>query len=265
MAFEELKERQSAMWGDGAFELVSETVADVYDTVVEALAPAEGERWLDVACGTGALCQRAVRAGAIVTGIDFAPVLIETAKRLAQEHGLDIDFRVGDAEQLEVDDASFDVVSSTFGVMFAPDHARAARELARVTKAGGRLGLATWTPEGGVGKLFQCTAKFQPPPPEGAGVPLDWGREEYVESLLGEAFGLRFERRVTTYRTGSGEDYWQFCVTNFGPVKAIAGSLDAEGREEFHQAWVEFFETNYRSDDSIEHDREYLLSVGTRR
>jgi SAM-dependent methyltransferase len=204
-------------------------------------------------------------AGAIVTGIDFAPVLIETAKRLAQEHGLDIDFRVGDAEQLEVDDASFDVVSSTFGVMFAPDHARAARELARVTKAGGRLGLATWTPEGGVGKLFQCTAKFQPPPPEGAGVPLDWGREEYVESLLGEAFGLRFERRVTTYRTGSGEDYWQFCVTNFGPVKAIAGSLDAEGREEFHQAWVEFFETNYRSDDSIEHDREYLLSVGTRR
>jgi hypothetical protein len=148
--------------------------------------------------------------------------------------------------------------------MFAPDHARAAAELARVTKAGGRLGLATWTPEGGVGKLFQLTAKFQPPPPEGAGVPLDWGREEYVESLLGEAFGLRFERRVTTYRTGSGEDHWLY-VTNFGPVKAIAGSLDAKGREEFHQAWVEFFETNYRSDGTIEHDREYLVTLGTHR
>jgi SAM-dependent methyltransferase len=265
MAFEELKERQAFVWGNGAFEQVSDTVADAHEGIVETLAPAAGETWLDVACGTGAVSSRAAAAGASVTGIDLAPALIETAKRIAQERGLEIDYRVGDAERLDVADASFDVVSSTFGVMFAPDHARAAAELARVTKAGGRLGLATWTPEGGVGKMFQVTAKFQPPPPEGAGVPLDWGREEYVESLLGDAFDLRFERRVSTYRTDSGEDYWRFYVANFGPVKTIAESLDDEGREEFHQAWVEFFETNYRSNGSIEHDREYLLTLGIRR
>jgi ubiquinone/menaquinone biosynthesis C-methylase UbiE len=265
VAFEELKERQAVMWGNGRFEFVSATAADVHDGVVEALGPGGGEIWLDVACGTGAVATRAAAAGAIVAGIDLAPALIETAKRLASEAGLEIDYGVGDAENLDVPDASFDIVSSTFGVMFAPDHVRAAAELARVTKRGGRLGLASWTPEGGIGHMFRLTAQFQPPPPEGAGAPLDWGRQEHVEALLGDAFDLRFEKRVTTHRADSAEDYWQLFVTNFGPVKTLAESMDDERREEFHSAWVDFFETNYQSNGSIVHDREWLLTLGTRR
>jgi ubiquinone/menaquinone biosynthesis C-methylase UbiE len=265
MAFEELKERQSLMWGNGRFELVSETAADVHDAVVESLAPRPGTTWLDVACGTGAVAQRAAAAGAEVTGIDLAPALIETAQRLASEAGLEIDYRVGDAENLDLPDASFDVVSSTFGVMFAPDHPRAASELARVTGPGGRLGLATWTAEGGIGRQFAMTAQFQPPPPEGAGDPLAWGREEHVRDLLGDAFDLRFERRVSTYTAPSAEDYWQLIVTNLGPVKTLAESMDEERREEFHAAWVDFFESNFRSNGSIVHDREWLLTLGTRR
>jgi ubiquinone/menaquinone biosynthesis C-methylase UbiE len=266
MAFEELKQRLSFVWGNGEFERISATAADIYDAVVEALAPAPGEQWLDVACGTGPIAERATAAGAHVVGIDLAPVLIETAERLAAEKGLDIDYRVGDAENLAgIDDGSFDVVSSTFGAMFAPDQAAAARELARVARPGGRLGLATWTPEGGIGAMFKMTSQFQPPPPEGAGAPLDWGRPEHVEALLGDAFDLTFEKRTSTLTIGSAEEYWQLFVENFGPVKTLAESMDDESREEFHRAWVDFFETNYRTNGSIEHPREYLLVLGMRR
>jgi ubiquinone/menaquinone biosynthesis C-methylase UbiE len=266
VAFEELKQRQSFVWGNGEFERISATAADIYDAVVGALAPVPNERWLDLACGTGPVAERATAGGAQVVGIDLAPVLIETAKRKADEKGLDIDYRVGDCENLAgIEDGSFDVVSSTFGVMFAPDQAAAAGELARVVRPGGRLGLATWTPEGGIGAMLEMTAQFQPPPPEGAGMPLDWGRSEHVEALLGGAFDLNFEKRTSTLSIGSGEEYWQLFVANFGPVKTLAESMDDERREEFHRAWVGFFETNYRANGSIEHPREYLLILGTRR
>ena len=265
MTFEELKERQSVVWGNGAFERISATAAEIYDGVVEALAPQPGERWLDVACGTGAVSERAARAGADVTGIDLAPALIETARRSAAEQGLDVDYRVGDAENLGVEDAGFDVVSSTFGVMFAPDQARAAGELSRVTRPRGRLGVASWTPDGGIGKMFRFSAQFQPPPPEGAGAPLDWGRQEHVESLLGDAFDLRFETRVSTHRVESAEEYWQLFVTSFGPMKTLVESMDDARREEFHRAWIDFIETTFGSNGAIEHDREYLLVLGTRR
>ena len=142
MAFEQLKERHSFVWGSAPFEHVAETIADVHAAIVEAAGPAEGKQWLDVACGTGDLAIRAARLGAEVVGVDFAPALVETAKQQASEAGLSIDFRVGDAEALPLADASFDVVTSTFGVMFAPDHSRAAGELARVAQPGGRLALA---------------------------------------------------------------------------------------------------------------------------
>ena len=122
MAFEELKERQSVMWGNGPYERVTDTLADAHDTVVGRVAAQPGERWLDLATGTGAVARNAARAGAVVTGIDLSPALIETAKREAEEEGLDIDFRVGDCENLaDVETGSFDIVTSTFGVMFAPE------------------------------------------------------------------------------------------------------------------------------------------------
>ena len=146
MAFEELKAKQSVMWGVGPYQNVTDTLTDLHETVLDRLAPAAGVTWLDLACGTGAMAEKAARRRADVTGIDLAPALIETAKDRAREQGLDIDYRVGDCENLDVPDASFDLLSSTCGVMFAPDHEATAKELARVVKPGGRIGLANWTP-----------------------------------------------------------------------------------------------------------------------
>ena len=266
MAFEELKQKQGAIWGSGPYQNVTDTISDLHEIVLEQIAPSGGERWLDLACGTGAVAERAARAGADVTGVDLAPALIETAEERARDQGLEIDYRVGDCERLEeIADRSFDVVSSTCGVMFAPDHEATARELGRVTKSGGRLGLVNWDPEGGVGKMFGMMKPFQPPPPEGAGVPFDWGRREHVEELLADAFQLEFEDGISTYRPASGEDYWEVFSTSYGPTKALVDSLDEKRREELHRTWVEFFEEHYGENGRIAHPREYLLVLGTRR
>jgi ubiquinone/menaquinone biosynthesis C-methylase UbiE len=134
VAYEELKQRQSAVWGNGPYQRITETLRDIHELVVERLAPQPGKQWLDLACGTGAVAERAAALGASATPIDLAPALIETARARAAERGLDIDYRVGDCERLELADASFDAVSSTLGVMFAPDHEAVAGELARVTR-----------------------------------------------------------------------------------------------------------------------------------
>jgi len=265
MAFEELKSKQSVMWGTGPYQNITDTITDIHEAVVSRLAPQEGVRWLDLACGTGAVAELAARHGADVTGIDLAPALIETAKERAQEQRLDIDYRIGDCEHLDVPDGSFDALSSTCGVMFAPDHEATARELARVVRTGGRIGLANWTPEGGLAKMFGMMKPFQPPPPEGAGVPFQWGSEQHVEELLGDAFELDLERKVSHLRIPSGEEYWHLFSSSYGPTRTLAESLDDDRREEFHQAWVDFFESNYRSNGEIDHDREWLFVYGIRR
>ena len=156
MSFDELKRRQSAAWGAAPFERVAEEIADVHDNLVARLAPKPGERFLDVACGTGGVAERAAALGADVTGVDFAAELVDTARRRAEERGLAVHYDVGDAEALPYDDASFDVVASCFGVMFAPNQDRAAAELARVCKPGGRIGLACWTAGGQDRRVLQA-------------------------------------------------------------------------------------------------------------
>ena len=163
MAFEALKQQQAAAWGSAPFENVAAELANVHDHLVRELDPQPGETWLDVGTGTGAVASRAARAGAAVTGSDLAPALIETAKRLAAEEGLEITYEVGDAEELPYGNADFDVVSSSFGAIFAPDHKAVARELARVTRPGGRLGLTAWDPTGGGADFFKIMGRFRPP------------------------------------------------------------------------------------------------------
>jgi ubiquinone/menaquinone biosynthesis C-methylase UbiE len=170
MAFEDLKQRQGVMWGSAPFENYVHWLAEMHDDLVERLDPKPGERWLDVATGTGEVAFRAAEAGAEVTASDLAPGLIATAKRLGAERGLEIDFHVADCERLPHDDASFDVVSSAVGVMFSPDHRAAAGELARVTRPGGRIGLTNWKADTGVHDMFRAMAPFQPAPPPGVGV-----------------------------------------------------------------------------------------------
>ena len=262
MAYEELKERQSVMWGNGPYQRVTETLTDIHELVVERLEPQADNRWLDLACGTGAVAERAAAAGAEVTGLDLAPALIETARERATGLGLEIDYLVGDVERMQVADASFDKVSSTCGIMFSPDHEAAAGELARVTRPGGRIALACWTPTGGLAKMFKVMAPYLPAPPPSS--PFDWGDESRVRELLGESFDLTVEERVSTLRLPSGQAYWELFSTSYGPTKTLADSL-GERRGELERDWVDFFETTYRENGEIAHPREYLLTLGTRR
>jgi SAM-dependent methyltransferase len=266
MAFEQLKAKQSVVWGTGPYQNITETVSDIHERVIERLQPGPGVKWVDLACGTGAVAERAAEAGADVTGVDLAPALIETAKERASERGLDIDYRVGDCESLDFEDGAFDVVSSTCGVMFAPDHAATARELARVVKSGGRIGLANWTPaEKGLAALFRIMRPFQPPPPERAGFPFDWGDEQHVNELLGDAFELDIERGVSPLRLPNGEAYWQLFSSSYGPTRTLAETLDDEKRDELHRSWVDFADAELADDGEIEHRREWVLVYGTRR
>lgn len=262
MAYEELKQRQSVMWGNGPYQRVTETLTDIHERVVDRLDPGPRTRWLDLACGTGAVAELAAEAGATVCGVDLAPTLIATARDRAAQRGLEIDYRVGDCERLELADASFDAVSSTCGVMFAPDHEAAARELARVTRRGGRIALANWTPTGGLARMFAVMAPFLPAPPPSN--PFDWGDEARVRELLGDAFELDIEEHVSTLRTPSGEAYWELFSSSYGPTKTLADALGPR-REELRRDWVNFFESNYRVNGEIAHTREYLLIVGERR
>jgi SAM-dependent methyltransferase len=190
MSFEELKARQSVVWGSGAYEPIVEITSEIHEALVAALDGGSGQRWLDIATGTGAVALRAARAGAEVTGVDLAPALIELAGKNAAAQGLNVRFQTGDAEALPVEDASFDIVSSAIGTQFAPDHRAVARELGRVCRSGGRLGLACWTPTSGVAAMFKVMAPFMPSPIPGVGNVFDWGHPDYVQELLGGTSSL---------------------------------------------------------------------------
>ena len=264
MAFAELKARQSVMWGNGPYERVTNTLRDIHALVLERVDPKPGEKVLDAATGTGAVAILAAERDADVVGMDLAPVLIDTARANADKRGVSVTWEVGDAEDMSYDDASFDVVTSTCGVMFAPDHEAVGRELARVTRPGGRIALANWTPEGGLGQMFGMMRPFLPPPPEGVPSPFLWGKEDHVRELLGDTFDLSFEEHDSVMRIESGEAYWELFSSSYGPTKTAAEALDEGRREEFQQTWVDFFEQR-REGDEVVHHREYLLTLGTRR
>jgi SAM-dependent methyltransferase len=251
------------MWGAAPWERVAETMADIHDRLVTVLDPHPGERWLDVGTGTGAVALRAARAGAEVTAVDFAPMMIDTARRLAAEQGLAIAYDVADAQELPYAHASFDVVSSAHGVVFAPDHAAAARELARVCRPGGRLGLTAWRPGPGGDAFARVLEPYEAPRSPGPR-PGDWGREDHARELLADAFELRFVPEVWIQTGESGESIWQLLTTCSPPFKALADALPPDRREELHAAWVDYYE-GLRTDDGIRAPNEYMLILGTRR
>jgi SAM-dependent methyltransferase len=264
MSFDEAKRRQAAAYSSAPFEQLADSAADIHDRLVDAVGVKEGERWLDIATGTGAVAIRASRRGARVTGQDLADGLVARARRFAAAEGLDTVFDVGDCEELPYADAEFDVVTSAHGAVFAPDHRAVAAELARVSRPGGRLGLTAWRPGGAIATFFAVLRPFQPPPPEGAGNPLDWGRADYVAELLGERFELTFVEAESPQLAWSSEALWTLFTTAFGPVKALAASLDEVRREQLHQNFVDFYE-RYRVPGGISSPREYLLITGRRR
>jgi SAM-dependent methyltransferase len=262
--FTELKQRHAAMWSNGPFEDVADTIADMHASLVHALGPKPGERWLDLGCGAGHAAELAAGAGAQVVGIDISPRLIEVAKARAEAGGYDIAYAVGDAEKLAAADGAFDAVVSSVGMIFAPDHGAVAREVARVIRPGGRLAFSAWTPEGRVGRMFKIGGQFQPPPPEGAGSPLQWGGEAYVHERLGGDFDVRVERRISRIDDESLEHAWDLFARSFGPTKTLLENLDPERRAEYERTMIAYFGEAVQADGRLVDDREYLLVVGIR-
>jgi SAM-dependent methyltransferase len=261
VAFHELKARLAQAWGDGDWDVVARELAPMHEHLVRALAPRPGERWLDVATGTGATALLAARAGADVTAQDLAPGMIARARAAAEGEGLEIQFDVGDAEDLPYEDASFDVVASAVGAILTPNQEAMAAQLARVCRPGGRLGLTAWRP--GVGH-FMFMNRFRPPPEPGAGDREEWGRERSVERLLGDAFELRFEEREFALVGATGEEMWERQLAGSGPVKQLYESFDDGRRRELREAAVGYFESE-RVGDEIRAPAPYLLILGTRR
>jgi SAM-dependent methyltransferase len=255
-------ERAAAVWSSGGrdYEEIIRGVYDGIDATVAGLAPRPGERILDVATGTGITARACARRGADVTGIDIAAGLLDAARTLSG--GLAIDYRVGDAEALPFADASFDAVVSTFGVMFVSRPEAAARELARVCRPGGRLALATWTPDGSIAEMFAVMRPYMAAPP--AVSPFDWGRRERLEELLGDAFKLTIRTETSHYVETGGEAAWNTFVTGYGPTRTLAASLDGERRDALKRDFVAFHE-RYREGDGIHVPRTFVLTLGTRR
>lgn len=261
MSFETLKARGCEAWGSAPWEPMAARLAAIHDHLVARLAPGRGERWLDVGTGTGAVALRAAHAGARVTGVDLSPVMVETARRLAGEQGVGIRFDVGDAENLPYEDANFDVVASALGVFLAPDHAAAGRELARVCRPGGRLGVVAWRADPETERMH---APFWPAREPGAGDRRDWGREPYVAELLGHAFELEFEEGELGLTAGSGEEMWHHFTSYDGMAKAQVDSLEPRRAEEYRRAYVAHHE-RHRANGRISLRRHYLVTLGRRR
>lgn len=252
------------VWGSGPYELISEHLATANDHLLGAVEARPGQRWLDVATGTGEIAVPAARQGASVTGIDIAPRLIEKARERASAARVHIALEVGDAERLPYPDGEFDVVVSGFGVMFAPDQRAADAELARVTRPGGRLGLLNWHPSRGVAEFFKVMGPYMPPPPEGAGNPFAWGDRDRLSELLGDAFELRYEEGDCPQPGTSAEEVWGLFTTAYGPTKTLADSLDPERRGALWRDWIAYFD-QFRNGAGVSQPRPYLLVLGTRK
>ena len=259
-------QRPASVWSSGGrdYDAVSAQIASAIDHCVIRLNPKPGERILDLATGTGWTSRQVARRGAKVRGADIAADLLAAARERAAAERLDIEYGIGDAEQLPFEDASFDGVISTFGVMFASRPESVARELTRVVRPGGRIALATWTADGTVFKMFQVMRAYMPPPPTPAPPsPFDWGRPERVQQLFKDGFSVKFEHGVTVYYEADGQAAWRAFVTGYGPTKMLAGSLDESRRKELERDFVAFH-NGYATDLGVAIPREYLISVGRR-
>jgi ubiquinone/menaquinone biosynthesis C-methylase UbiE len=264
MAFEALKERQSIAWSSAPYEQVSEQHLSAIEALLDRLDLRSGQQLLDVATGTGELARPAAARGLEVTGVDFAERLIATARERTARERLDICFDVADCEHLPYDDASYDAVTSTFGVMFAPDHKAAAAELARVSKPGGLLGITAWTPDSVVAKMFAVMRPYTPQPPKGAGSPFAWGDPNHVQELLGDAFELEFEHDAVPQTGASGQALWELMSGSYGPTKTLAESLEQDRRASLQRKFAAFFD-GYRTNGQVVLWREYLQILGRRR
>jgi SAM-dependent methyltransferase len=230
-----VKERQQAAWASGDFAVVAARIVLVAEHLCDTADLHAGWRVLDVATGSGNAAIAAARHGCTAVGVDYVPSLLESGRRRAEAEGLDVQLLEGDAEALPFPDASFDAVTSVFGAMFAPDHTRAAAELLRVCRPGGRIALANWTPTGFIGELFRTVAAHVPPP-AGVQSPMLWGTESHLRGLFDDAIAsLEIEERTFTFRFPSAEDFVLFFRTWYGPTLKAFAALEGDARDALEQ------------------------------
>lgn len=258
--------KAAAMWNAAGreYERISRSIADSVEHCITRVQPKRGERVLDIATGTGWTARQLALRGAEVVAVDLAEDLIDAAKAIAREAGLNIEFLVGDAERLDFDDASFDVVISTCGVMFAQDPEAAAAELARVCKKGGRIGLTTWPAEGAVAALFKVMKPYMPEaesplPPS----PFEWGNRDRVVGLLGGHFDLRFETGTTVLRAPDSISVWELFLKSYGPTKTLAGRLPRERLQAMKNDFLAYHD-QFKTDLGVALPRNYLVTIGVR-
>jgi SAM-dependent methyltransferase len=265
----ELKAKHRKMWASGAYpDMVETFLTPLGPRLIEFCEIGPGERVLDVAAGTGNAAIVAAATGADVVASDLTPELFEAGRARAAAAGVELEWAEADAENLPFEDGSFDTVISSIGVMFAPHHQAAADEMARVCRAGGKIGLLSWTPEGMIGALFKTMGQFMPPPPPGASPPPLWGGEDHLRELFGEQ--VEFEKlerdvlEVTAFQRP--DDYGEHFKQRYGPTIVARANAEKEGRaEEFDRALSEFCaEWNRGSDEDARFEMEYLLAVGRR-
>ena len=264
--FAGIKQRQQATWASADFAVIGVTLQIVGESLAEAVDIRAGERVLDVAAGNGNATLAAARRFADVTSTDYVPDLLDDGRTRAVAEGLEVDFRVADAEDLPFPNKTFDVVLSTYGAMFTPDHTRPAREMLRVVRNGGRIGLANWTPEGFIGQLFKVIGAYLPPP-AGLKSPALWGTEPHIVELFGaEAADIRTVRKHFNFRYRSAAHWIQIFRDYYGPMHKAFAALDLAGQTALAKDIKALLnQCNIAGPDSLVVPAEYLEVVITRR
>jgi ubiquinone/menaquinone biosynthesis C-methylase UbiE len=259
---EEVKRRQQATWASGDYSAVAALIVPVAERLVDLADLPAGSRVLDVATGTGNAALAAARLHCEVVGIDYVEALLERGRVRAAAEGLAIDLRDGDAEALPFADSSFDAVVSVFGSMFAPNHDRTAGEILRVTRPGGTIALASWTPDGFLGALFRTVAQFAPPPP-GLASPMLWGTAEHLESLFGPTVQWGHTVETFTFRFPSANAFVDYFVAHYGPTLKAAVAA-GERADELTSALTELVRSWNRLEPGgpVAVPATYLASVG---
>jgi ubiquinone/menaquinone biosynthesis C-methylase UbiE len=261
----ELNQLQQETWTAGDFPKMGLELSIVGELLCESVPVLAGDRVLDVATASGNTALAAARRRAIVTGIDITPALLRRAELRAAAEDLFITFQPGDATALAFEDSSFDIVMSTFGAIFAPDPEKTASEMARVCRPRGKIAMATWTPEGMLGKLFRLLARYSPP---GAQVdqPVSWGDEAVLRKRLGGYFtGFRIERRAVRFRALSPDHWSEFMKTYFGPAILAFGHSSPKAQSALAEEMAELMREHNRSTNGTAlGESEYLDLVATR-
>jgi ubiquinone/menaquinone biosynthesis C-methylase UbiE len=226
-----IKSKQQKTWASGDYAVVAGRIVLVSELLADAADLRAGSRVLDIACGNGNAGLAAARHGTQVVGVDYVPALLEGGRARAVAEGLDVEFRLGDVENLEFADGSFDAALSVFGAMFAPNHQQTAAEMLRVVRPGGTIGLASWTPDGFIGQMFKVITGHVPAP-AGVASPLLWGTQQHLDELFGTSVtDVRTVQRSYTWQFTSPDDFVQYFRRWYGPTLKAFEALDESGKE----------------------------------